>query len=127
MIRIFVFVFLFDINHSVLGICSTQHYSISPQHYAEIFAPSDTIFPNIDALRCVYNCVVSGEDIGFRLAVYHKEPKLCSCFTGIVPKSDVQNAVGVQVVEVIKGEDWPRILKWDLCKPTKSNFICKII
>ena len=103
MIRTFLFVFLFDIKHSVLSICSSQHYSISPQHYAEIFAPSGTIFSNIDALRCVYNCVISGEDIGLRLAVYHNEPRLCSCVTRIVPKGDVQNAVEVQVVEVTKG------------------------
>ena len=103
MIRTFLFILLLDIKHSVLIICSSQHYSISPQHYAEIFASSGTIFSNIDALRCVYNCIFSGEDIGLRLAVYHQEPKLCSCVTRIVPKSDVQNAVEVQVVEVSKG------------------------
>ena len=115
MIRIFVFVFFFDIKQSVLSICNTQHYSISPQHYAEIFASSGTIFSNIDALRCVYNCAVSGEDIGLRLAVYHKEPKLCSCFTSGVLKTDVLNAIRVQVVEV-KGwyrKDSTRILQLD--------------
>ena len=103
MIRIFVFVFVFDIKHSVLSICNSQHYSISPQHYAEIFSPSGSIFSNIDALRCVYNCVVSSEDIGLRLAVHHQEQRLCSCVTRIVPRSDVQDAVRVQIVEVTKG------------------------
>ena len=103
MIRLSLFLFFINIKHSVLSICSSQHYSISPQHYAEIFAPSGTIFSNIDALRCVYNCAVSGEDTGLRLAVHHQEQRLCSCVTSIVPKSDVLNAVGVQIVEVKKG------------------------
>ena len=104
MVRILLFVFLFDIKHSVLSICSSQHYSISPQHYAEIFAPSGTIFSNIDALRCVYNCVVSREDIGLRLAVYHHKPKLCSCVTRMLTTGTyVHDNVGVQVVAVMQG------------------------
>ena len=103
MIRTFLFVFLFDIKHLVLSICSTQHYFISPQHYAEIFAPSGTIFSNIDALRCVYKCAVSDEDTGLRLAVHHQEQRLCSCVTRIVLRSDAQNAVGVVAVKVMQG------------------------
>ena len=103
MIRILLFVFLFDIKHSVLSICGSQQYSITPQHYAEIFAPSGTIFSNIDALRCVYNCVVSGEDIGLRLAVHRQEPKLCSCVTRMLTGTYAQDNVEVQVVAVMQG------------------------
>ena len=103
MFRILLFAVLFDMKHSVLSICSTQHYSISPQHYAEIFAPSSTVFSNIDALKCVYKCAVSDEDIGLRLAVHHQEPKLCSCVTRMLTGTYAQDNVGVQVVAVMQG------------------------
>ena len=102
MFRTFVFVFLFDIKHSVLSICVSQHYSISPQHNTEIFAPSGTIFSNIDALRCVYKCGAFAENTGLRLAVYQKEHKLCSCVTRMLTGAYPQDNVVVQIVAVMQ-------------------------
>ena len=94
---------VFTIIHAVFTRHRIQYYAISPQHYDEIFYSSSTIFSNVKAVECVYSCLVSGDDIGLRLAVYHKEPRICSCVTRMVTSTDAENAVGVEVVQVKKG------------------------